>query len=148
VIRVWTTAAFLLSATPAAALEVYCLSDADVSWHKGGLRSALRATDAHGFSGWHEFWVDTETGDWKGRTIGSRALYSAGGTFEIVNDGSAYGADWIGLGENGFTILRIDLGGGTEAGFPFLRSDRNQEIRIGLCRDTVDGDFLDGEPRP
>ena len=57
-----------LAAGQAAAEEHYCLGAAGINWNMG---SAHR-TDGSAF----EFWIDMATGEWKGRNIGSRALYS------------------------------------------------------------------------
>jgi hypothetical protein len=143
------SASALALAVPVAGAELYCLADVDVGWHKAEVRTWQREAGAHGLDGWTEFWVDAESGAWRGRTVGSRALYSEGGAFEIVNDGAGYRADWVGIGEKGFTILRIDLSGGdAETGYPYMRADRDQAIHVGRCRPTDGRLFLDGREQP
>lgn len=127
-------ATLALAAFPAAGEEHYCLSAGGINWNMGVPQPA----DASRF----EFWVDTATGEWRGRNVGSRAMYTDGGTLDIVSDGTAYRAHWVGIEDHGgFESLRIAL---TRDRMPFIRLDRDGFAEIGTCIPTGGRTFIDG----
>ncbi len=128
-------AVLALAAGHAAAEEHYCLSAAGINWNMGSAHPA----DGNAF----EFWIDMATGEWKGRNIGSRALYSDGGTYGIVSDGSQYRAHWVGIEDHGgFGSLRIDT---RREPMPFIRLDRDGFAEIGTCVPLNGRKFIDGQ---
>ncbi len=141
--RALALATLCLGATPAAAADLYCLADSSVNWNNAAAESLSRANDPHGHSGWFEFWINTDTGEWSGRTIGSRALYTDGGTYRIERDGIGDQSHWVGVSpEIGAESLRIAL---SRSGMPYLRATRDGFAEIGSCRDTTGRKFFDGE---
>ncbi|MGV3649954.1 MAG: hypothetical protein ACO1OK_00895, partial [Devosia sp.] len=94
-------------AAPATAKELYCLTDASANWAVAEPRVALHDEETLGRA---EFWVETETGDWRYRTVGSAALYSDGGTLDVLADGTGYRQHWVGVeDQGGLASLRIAL---------------------------------------
>ncbi len=141
--RAMALALICLGAAPAAAAELYCLAESSVNWSSGAAQSLSRASDPQGHSGWFEFWINTETGKWSGRTIGSRALYTDGGRYSIQSDGTGYRTHWVGNSpETNAESLRIALG---RKGMPYLRVTRDGLAEIGSCRDASGHSFFDGE---
>lgn len=137
--------ASLVEAAPAVAVELYCLADAKLNWIVSPpvLSGPAVTTDRLGQA---EFWIDTEAGEWRYRTIGSRALYSDGGRLTILADGSGYRQHWVGSEDHGgFASLRIDL---TRQPIRFLRADRDGFIETGACVETAGRTFIDGVERP
>ena len=145
--RGWTPASaglgmVALLAAPAAADELHCLATASLNWNVQPPVLATSDTDPHGPQGWREFWVDTASGRWLGRTIGSAALYSDGGSFVVLADGTAYREHWVGVEDDGGrTGLRIDL---TRQPATFLFTDRDGFADTGTCVPNTDGQHFDG----
>ena len=130
----------LCAAAPAAADELYCLADAWASWVAVEPRLNLHDEDTLGRA---EFWVDTQSGDWRYRTIGSAALYSDGGTLSVLADGTGYRQHWVGVEDHGgFAGLRIAL---SSDPMRFVLADRDGGLAFGTCVATEGRRFLDGE---
>lgn len=88
-----------------------------------------------------EFWVNTKTGEWTERVIHGRAGTTDGGTFEILTDGTGYGADWVGVTPELAEMLRIDL---KSSPMGFLRTRQHQWLETGTCIDTEGRQFFEG----
>ena len=128
---------------PTRAAELYCLSEGAVNWTNGTPETLLPAEGDQGDKGWFEFWIETDSGSWRGRHIGSRALYDSGGSFRVISDGTGSRAHWVGIEESGgFEGLRIDLG---SAALPFLRIRRDTFVELGTCAPVAGRTFFDGE---
>lgn len=132
----------LCAAAPAAADELYCLADAWASWVVAPpVVTAHDDADDHS-SGRGEFWVETDSGEWRYRTIGSAALYSDGGTLGVLSDGSGYRQHWVGVEDHGgFAGLRIAL---SSDPMRFVLADRDGGLAFGTCVATEGRRFLDG----
>ena len=127
---------------PATAAEHYCLATGSLNWNVSPAHSILATQDEQGFLGWTELWVDTATGDFRERTVGSAALYSDGGTYSVFSDGTGYRQHWVGqIDHGGFESLRIDL---TRDPIVFMRADRMGFVETGTCVETNGRRFIDG----
>ena len=136
-------ALILLLPPPVAAEELYCLVTGSVNWNNSTPHVTLATGDENGAAGWAEFWVDTTSGEWRGRTIGSRALYSEGGTYTVLADGSGYRQHWVGqIDHGGFESLRLDL---KRDPIVFMRADRMGFVETGTCVATEGRRFIDGQ---
>jgi hypothetical protein len=136
----------LVLAGPASGAELYCLAEAVVNGNVSPPLLLTPETGPHANSGWSEFWVDTETGDWRYRTIGSAALYSDGGIFVIAADGTGYRQHWVGIEDHGgFETLRIDR---EREPMHFQRADRDGFVEFGSSIKTAGRTFIDGVERP
>src|SRR5690606_15807333 len=71
----------LATTAPATAAQLHCVATAALNLNpeRPVLIAAGDAEGADDAGTTFEFWVDTDTGEWQGRDIGSRALFSAGG---------------------------------------------------------------------
>ncbi len=133
----------LAGASTASARELYCRTDGSLNWNVAGGHFLARADDEHGHSGWSEFWVDLESGVWRGRNIGSRALYSDGGTYRIASDGTHYRNHWVGVEDDANSqTLRLGL---DRKPITFIRLDSDGFAEIGTCLFTADRQFIDGQ---
>ncbi len=121
------------------AAELYCRQTGHVNWADG---TPIAFANAEGDWGGSEIWLNTSTGDWRQRFIGSRALYTDGGTFEVLNDGSGYRADWVGITPELAEMMRINL---RQEPSPYVRVLRGQAIETGLCIDPGQDTYIDGE---
>jgi hypothetical protein len=122
--------------------ELYCLATGTVNWNVSPPHMIVSTENEHGFAGWAEFWVETATGGFRERTVGSRALYTGGGAYTILANGSDYRQHWVGqIDHGGFESLRIDL---TRDPMTFMRANRTGFVEVGTCVETEGRSFLDG----
>ncbi|WP_143145884.1 hypothetical protein [Devosia enhydra] len=129
-------------AAPATAKELYCLADASASWAVAEPRVALHDEETLGRA---EFWVETETGDWRYRTVGSAALYSDGASLTVLADGEGYRQHWVGIEDHGgFASLRIAL---SRDPMRFVFADRDGGLEFGTCVQTQGREFFNGVER-
>jgi hypothetical protein len=133
----------LILPLPAVATEYYCLAKAATNWNIDPSRTVVSTEDQHGFNGWFEFWVDTATGEWRGRNVGSAAMYSDGGTYTVANDGTGYRDHWVGVdAEAGRETLHLLP---TRDPVTFARVTRDGFVETGTCLTTDGREFLDGK---
>lgn len=119
---------------PSAATELYCRSSHLLEWRDPDPAFSREIST--------EFWVSTESGEWNVRTIGSRARYHDGGTFDIRSDGTNNYFYWVGVSERFAETLTIAL---MEPGLVFNWNRRGGIAEFGTCVDTKGRKFWDGE---
>ena len=110
-----------------------CAARSNAGWMSG----TIVANDPSEETG-YTIHLDTGSGEWFLSNAGSAALTVGGGDLSILRDGKEYPHQWIGLGDEGATQLRIDTG---RPAFAFVFLGHDGSLLAGTCT-SPDTPFL------
>lgn len=98
-----------------------------------GEASPLDSQTDEGDTGRLHFFLDTATGEYRERRVGSRAAITDMGRYDIAYDERRHGRDFLAI--KGNTTLHIRVGVERTA---FVRVDRGAVIEIGTCEPVTE----------